>query len=617
MVPQRGRFQPANLIVARQDMIRGAVTLIIPFVLSCSTLALAQDAEDIEQRLKEMKPQSLLKKVQQRGDAKRGALVFYKSAAACAKCHEEGAQRSPLGPKLTTIKQDVADEYIINSILFPSRDIKEGYETVAILTLDGELVSGLVAEDRELEIVLRDAANLQQEVVIKKDEIESLKKSKVSMMPAGLVAALRTEREFYDLARYIIDVARGGEAVAAKLRPSADQLEVKDDTKDLDHAGIISSLAEKDFEAGQRIYKSHCVNCHGADGNKPSLATARAFGSQPLRFGADPFQMLATLTRGNGLMGPMQHLSPKERYQVIHYIREQFMKGNNPGYSAITETYLASLPKGTKSGDIELGDDRDFGPVLASQLGGSINSSLTFRLSDEVTVNYDLHRFRLGGVWQGGFLDLSQTQHYRQRGEGMPRPSGTSIPGLDHYGWQLGDSFEIPADAKPPRGPVRSDWAKYHGHYLYGDRAIMSYAIDGRDVLETIGVPESDDLQLLEHILRIAPGEKSLRLVVGQRSQPGVTGLVPFGDSTVSSQSGDAAHYVAITPNAPAKGYESNASKNLARFVLRGDEAQAGSWDTQSYCDRAISHEEGGHVDRIRTRAGRLETGRQNALCSR
>ena len=61
--------------------------------------------------------------------------------------------------------------------------------------------------------------------------------------------------------------------------------------------------------------------------------------------------------------------------------------------------------------------DRDFGPVLASQLGNSVNNALTFRLRSQVTVNYDRHRMRLGGAWQGGFLDLSETHHFRQRGD--------------------------------------------------------------------------------------------------------------------------------------------------------------------------------------------------------
>ena len=57
-----------------------------------------------------------------------------------------------------------------------------------------------------------------------------------------------------------------------------------------------------------------------------------------------------TLSRGNGLMAAMTHLTPKERYQVVHYIREQFMKPTNPDYFKVDADYLARLPKGTEDG---------------------------------------------------------------------------------------------------------------------------------------------------------------------------------------------------------------------------------------------------------------------------
>ncbi|NNE90167.1 MAG: cytochrome c, partial [Verrucomicrobiales bacterium] len=71
--------------------------------------------------------------------------------------------------------------------------------------------------------------------------------------------------------------------------------------------------------------KTLCTNCHGADGVNAPLPTARAFGNGELKFGADPYSMFQTLTKGNGLMGPQTSMSPKERYQVIYYIRETFI----------------------------------------------------------------------------------------------------------------------------------------------------------------------------------------------------------------------------------------------------------------------------------------------------
>ena len=127
--------------------------------------------------------------------------------------------------------------------------------------------------------------------------------------------------------------------------------------------------------------------------------------------------MLLTLTKGYGLMASVQHLSPKERYQVIHYIREKLMRPTNSTFQPVTDAYLAELPAGTGSGELATTAPRDFGPALGSQIGTNVNNALTIRLNTDTTLSYDLHQMRLVGAWKDGFLDLSQTQHYRQRGE--------------------------------------------------------------------------------------------------------------------------------------------------------------------------------------------------------
>ena len=543
------------------------------------------NAQNLDSKLKKAKPGSLVKRVLQRGNAKRGALIFYKSAAACSKCHDDSGKTSPLGPKLASIAQhtkDMKDEqliqHIVDSVLYPSNEIREEYQTVMLLTVGGNVVSGLVAEKNDDRFVLRDAADLQKEIIVRQNNIEAVKKSKTSMMPEGLASSLGGEDEFFDLAKYVFEVARGGQERADKLRPSAEQLIVKDDTKNLNHAGILSKLSARDFENGRQIYQGHCVNCHGADGNKPSLATARAFGTQKLKFGADPLSMLATLTRGNGLMAPMQHLSPRERYQVIHYIRESFMKDSNADYVAINRAYLKSLPKGTDSGDFAIARDRDYGPVLGSQLGGSINNSLTFRLPGGVTVNYDLHRFRLGGAWTDGFLDLSQTQHYRQRGERMPQPAGMPLAGLDQYGWIFGDSFELSADAKPPRGPVHDEHAKYFGHYLHNRQAVISYRIGDRKILETIDADSASEHPVIRHTMKVMPGNE-VKLAVAKKHSGGKNGFVRIGEANVQSVSGGAvSDYTVVAASPDVKAYENSQRKIRLDMLFQRTRQKAWIW---------------------------------------
>ncbi|MEM0926026.1 MAG: DUF6797 domain-containing protein, partial [Planctomycetota bacterium] len=452
-----------------------------------------------------------------RGDAGRGARLFYQSAAACSKCHLQG-DVSPLGPDLASIDPQVTDAYLVEAILEPSKVIRKGYETVQVLTSEGKVISGMISKETPDNLILRDASDLEKEIRVSKDDVELVKQSSQSMMPKGLADSLRERRDLLDLVRYVMEVARGGSNRALELRPDPSELVVRDDTLNLDHAGILSAMSDNDLKAGERIYRSHCINCHGRDGNTPNLPTARAFGSQPMKYGADPFRMVQTLTNGAGLMAAMQNLSPRERYQVVHFVRERFMRDGNPVYEPITKQYLDSLPMGTDSGDRVESGARDFGLALGSQIGREINHALTLRPMENVTVSYDLHRMQFAGVWENGFLNLSETQHYKQRGERMPSIEGDRIAGLGEWTWELGGEFERSAESKPPRGPVRPDWMRFRGYYACDDHTTLRYEIGGRGVLETVDVSRVNEIPVLQQTLRVAPGDETIRVAIANRA---------------------------------------------------------------------------------------------------
>ena len=531
--------------------------------------------DSLESRVRNMAGQEIEAYVRLKGNARRGAFVFFKSAAACSRCHASGNDATPLGPDLAKVGSDRTVADIVESVLEPSKKIREGFETVSVITQDGRVHSGLVAEQDETRIVLRDSADLLSEITINRSDIAEVSRSATSMMPQGLVASLRNEQEFYDLVRYLSEIAAGGPDRAAQLQPDARDLTVVDDTQDLDHAAILSSMNRDDLKAGRDIFEGFCVHCHGADGNTPTLPTARAFGTQTFKFGADPYKMFLTVSRGAGLMAPLSHLSPKERYQVVYYVREAIMKDRNPEYVAIDETYLAGLPPGASLGDREEIGDRDFGPVLGSQLGSRVNNGLTFRLNDMISACYDLHRMRLAAAWQGGFLDLSETHHYRQRGERMPQIRGKELPGLSHWAWELNGSFELPNDAKPPRGPVREDWLQYHGHYLHHDRAILSYAVHGREVLEAIDAQQDDERVSLIHTLQIGPSDRPLRLSTAQLTATGgPSGLRSGDNAALRAFDQSVADTVAVITGQPARAAVPHAFSNRPRHAVRGQQAR-------------------------------------------
>lgn len=501
--------------------------------------------DSLEQQLQAISPTYLAAQTRLRGDARRGALVFYKSAAACVKCHGSGADATSLGPDLASLG-NVTDEHVIESLLHPSKKIREGYQTYSILLDDGSVLTGMIVAKNDDFITVRRASDLTTEMKIEADQIIQTKPSSQSMMPKGLVGSLNDQRDFLDLARYVMEVAAGGATRAAKLKPTPEQLAIKDDSADLDHAGIISRLRSRDFDAGKAIYHGYCFNCHGSDGNTPSLPTARAFGTQKMKFGSDPYRMFMTLTRGNGLMAPMSHLTPKERYQVVHYIRQQFMKPTNPDYAQADKAYLAELPKGTKDGTEIENVSRDFGPALASQLERKFSSVLTVKIGD-LTISYNLHTLNQADIWRDGFLDLSNTQHVRGRGEGTANPLGQHIAGLRGWQWGHDGSLDYSRDGLLPRGPMPKKWMDYRGHNLFQDQLVLRYKIDGREIME---LPQQGNAKnSIRHSLRIGPGKE---LVLSAATGDGSwhqRGVMPFDGDQSITDAGDAGSVIALSAN--------------------------------------------------------------------
>jgi len=287
---------------------------------------------------------------------------------------------------------------------------------------------------------------------------------------------------------------------------------------------LLKALDHNSFERGKAIYRGLCVNCHGQDGRTPQLEVARAFGVSAFKYGADPYSMFVTITYGAGQMPSQAWMTPQERYDVIHYIRQQFMKPmRHPQYRPIDKAYLKALPvyAGPPPGEQLAQGERDFGPALASQLGREIESALSIRLAEKTTLSYDLHTMDSAGAWRGGFLDLSRTQRYQLRGEGEPTPKGETWQGMQTWGWGHDGTLDYPRGDLPPRGPMPNPWLDYHGHYLYGDRVILSYAIDGREVLE---MPlKTPGFEGLSHVLSIKPGDQPLILCVAKYEGEGPT----------------------------------------------------------------------------------------------
>jgi len=174
----------------------------------------------LEQELLAESLVDLVRDAQQQGDATRGAKLFYREKTACATCHDAKTDFQ-LGPQLTISRENVTDEFLIESILKPSESILKGFQSVTVITDSGSVVSGYLVEKTDERITLSIMAQKGKRQDIAVDEIDEIVESKVSTMPAGLVKSFQNRGEFLDLARFILEVNRGGTARLRQLKRKA------------------------------------------------------------------------------------------------------------------------------------------------------------------------------------------------------------------------------------------------------------------------------------------------------------------------------------------------------------------------------------------------------------
>jgi putative membrane-bound dehydrogenase-like protein len=135
------------------------------------------------------------------GDAAKGGVIFHNATGVgCIKCHKIGNDGGNVGPELGSIGMKYNRAQIIESVLYPSKQIAAGYEQTLIRTKDGNVQSGVVRGETDTEVTLFDSS--ANKIVVRKADIDVRKTSNVSVMPDGLQAGL-TPQQFADLIAYL------------------------------------------------------------------------------------------------------------------------------------------------------------------------------------------------------------------------------------------------------------------------------------------------------------------------------------------------------------------------------------------------------------------------------
>ena len=158
---------------------------------------------------------SLIDDARKQGDPIRGAGVFASSKFACVSCHRVGDQGSVIGPDLSTVGTCIKPEEIVESLLWPRRQVKEAYAAYTIATSDGKTRQAYKVAEKPNEIVFRDPASTEN-FSISKSDIEEMRQDG-SLMPEGLTVAMSTA-ERRDLIRFLFDLGHPGSHAAENVR---------------------------------------------------------------------------------------------------------------------------------------------------------------------------------------------------------------------------------------------------------------------------------------------------------------------------------------------------------------------------------------------------------------
>lgn len=131
-----------------------------------------------------------------------GARIF--KEATCAQCHKVGAEGGAVGPELTDVFKRWKGDHagVLREIIDPSHKIDPKYAVQLIITLQGQVITGIVkSEDKDsVSVIVNPEA--PEPTVVQRSDIDEIDRSSKSMMPKALLDRF-TKDEIFELLSYI------------------------------------------------------------------------------------------------------------------------------------------------------------------------------------------------------------------------------------------------------------------------------------------------------------------------------------------------------------------------------------------------------------------------------
>ena len=151
----------------------------------------------------------LVIEAQSQGDAARGKEVYARGSMACVTCHQIDGAGGTTGPDLSAAGTTIPPARLVEEVIWPRRQVKEGYSLLQVTLKDGSLAMGYERTTRNDNVLqLRDFATGVVREIGRDHIVGTLDAG--SSMPPGLVAQL-SRSELRDLIRYLLDLGKKGE----------------------------------------------------------------------------------------------------------------------------------------------------------------------------------------------------------------------------------------------------------------------------------------------------------------------------------------------------------------------------------------------------------------------
>jgi putative heme-binding domain-containing protein len=131
-----------------------------------------------------------------KGDPERGKPLV---ARLCLNCHALFGEGEKIGPDLTAVDRKNLD-VLLRNVVDPSGVIREGYQQYVVATVDGRVLSGLLAESSAGKVTVLDAKGVR--TPLREDEVEATRRADTSLMPEGILDPL-SDQEVRDIFAYL------------------------------------------------------------------------------------------------------------------------------------------------------------------------------------------------------------------------------------------------------------------------------------------------------------------------------------------------------------------------------------------------------------------------------